>query len=144
MNNLSTSDIKNIKEKLVKFKNELFNNNNNNKIKKDLNEYKGIKDIRYFFNDNTYKGIIGIKYLFNEDYCVKKLDSKNIESEFNKLFNNLVEAHAKDIRCMVDHINSGEKVTEKPINSKDIRDNFIAYSDNLPFGMLLSSSYIDL
>ena len=35
MSNLSTSDIKNIKEKLVKFKNELFNNNNN-KIKKDL------------------------------------------------------------------------------------------------------------
>ena len=33
MNNLSTSDMKNIKEKLVKFKNELFNNNN--KIKKD-------------------------------------------------------------------------------------------------------------
>ena len=28
MNNLSTSYIKNIKEKLVKFKNELFNNNN--------------------------------------------------------------------------------------------------------------------
>ena len=28
MNNLSTSDMKNTKEKLVKFKNELFNNNN--------------------------------------------------------------------------------------------------------------------
>ena len=57
MNNLSTSDIKNIKEKLVKFKNELFNNNNNNnnnnsnnKIKKGLNECKGIKYIRYLFN----------------------------------------------------------------------------------------------
>ena len=47
MINLSTSDIKNIKEKLAKFKNELFNNN---KIKKDLNECKGIKYIRYFFN----------------------------------------------------------------------------------------------
>ena len=33
------------------------------KIKKDLNEYKGIKDIRYLFNDNIYKGIIGIRYL---------------------------------------------------------------------------------
>ena len=49
INNLSTSNIKNIKEKLVNFKNELFNNNNsnnnnnnnnNNRIKKDLNEYK--------------------------------------------------------------------------------------------------------
>ena len=40
MNNLSTSDMKNTKEKLVKFKNELFNNNN--KIKKDLNESKAL------------------------------------------------------------------------------------------------------
>ena len=41
MNNLSASDIKNIKEKIVKFKNELFNNNS--KIKKDPNECKGIR-----------------------------------------------------------------------------------------------------
>ena len=55
MNNLSTSDIKNIKEKLIKFNNELFknnnNNNNNNKIKKDPSEFKGIKYIRYLFNE---------------------------------------------------------------------------------------------
>ena len=38
MNNLSTSDMKNTKEKLVKFKNELFNNNS--KVEKDLNESK--------------------------------------------------------------------------------------------------------
>ena len=43
MNNLSTSDIKKIKEKLVKLKNVLFDNNS--KIKKDLNECKGIKYI---------------------------------------------------------------------------------------------------
>ena len=49
---------------------------------KDLNEYNGIKDIRYFFNHNIYKGIINIRCLFNEDYYVKKLDSKNIKSEF--------------------------------------------------------------
>ena len=45
---------------------------------------------------------------------------------------------------MVDHINIGEKLTEKPINSKDIRALFIAYSDNIPFGILPNSSYIDL
>ena len=50
MNNLSTSDIKTIKKKLVKFKNEWFNINNN-KIKKDPNEYKGIKYVRYLFNE---------------------------------------------------------------------------------------------
>ena len=36
MNNISTSDIKRIKEKLVKFKNELFNNNS--KIRMNANE----------------------------------------------------------------------------------------------------------
>ena len=114
------------------------------KIKKDLNEYKGIKDIRCLFNDNIYKGIIDIRYLFNEDYYVKKLDSKNIKSECNKLSNRLVKAYTKDVRYMVDHINNGEKLIERPINSKDIRDKFIAFSDNLPFGILSNSSYIDL
>ena len=93
MNNLSTSDIKNIKENLIKLKNELFNNN---KIKKDLNECKAIKDIMYLFNEdknkksdfykaekmknlavtkikikkylNEYKGIKNIRYLFNDTY----------------------------------------------------------------------------
>ena len=82
--------------------------------------------------------------MFNEDYYVKKLDSKNIKSEFNKLSNNLVMAYTNDIRYKVDHINNGEKLTERPITSKDIRDKFIAYSDNLPFGILSNSSYIDL
>ena len=84
---------------------------------KDLNEYKDIKDIRYLFNDNIYKGIIDIRYLLNEDYYVK-----NIKSEFKKLSNNLINAHTKNIRYMVDHINNGEKLTERPINLKDIRD----------------------
>ena len=98
MNNLSTSDIKNIKEKLVKFKNELFNNNS--KTKKDLNECKGIKYITYLFNEdknqksdfyktekmknetvsevkikkdlNEYKDIKDIRYLFSNN--IYKLD----------------------------------------------------------------------
>ena len=164
MNNLSTSVIKNIKEKLIKFKNELFDNNNNkvkkdpneckgikyvrylfNEVKnkktnlykvekmknlaetkikniKDPNEYKGIKDIRYLFNDNIYKDIIDTRYLFNEDYYVKKLDSKNIKSELKNLSNNLVVAYARDITYMVDYINKGGKLTERPINIEDIRD----------------------
>ena len=46
--------------KTEKIKNEIVSEI---KIKKDLNEYKGIKDIRYLFNDNIYKGIIDIGYL---------------------------------------------------------------------------------
>ena len=162
MNNLSISDIKNIKEILVNNNNKikkdlneckgikyiryLFNEDENNKmknkivseikIKKDLNEYKGIKDIRYLFNYNIYKGIIDIRYLFNEDYYVR-----NIKSEFKKLSNNLVTAH---IRHMLDYINNGEKLKERPINLEDVRDKSIAYSNNLPFGILSKSSYIDL
>ena len=96
------------------------------------------------FNDDIYKGIVNIRYSFNEDYHVKKLDSKNIKSEFNKLSNVLVKAYTEDIRYMVDHITSGEKLTGRPINSKNIRDKFIAYNDILPFGILSKSSYIDL
>ena len=177
MNNLSTSDTKSTKEKLVKFKNKLFNNNNkikkdlneckgikyvrhlfnedNNKktnlykaeqmknlaVKniKDLNEYKGIKDIRYLFNDNIYKGIIDIRYLFNgiafnEDYYIE-----NIKNEFNQLSNNLVRAHTKDITYVVDYINNDGKLEERTINSEDVRKYFIAYSDNLPSGLLSKS-----
>ena len=93
------------------------------------------------FNNDIYKGIKDIRYLFNEDYYVKKLDSK---IEFNKLSNNLVKAYTGDINDTVGHINNGKKLTGKPINSKDIRDKFTAYSDNSPFGILLGSSYIDL
>ena len=108
-----------MRAKSIKYVRYLFNEDNNKKTNlykvekmknlavkniKDLNEYKGIKDIRYLFNDNTYKGIIDIRYLFNgiasnEDYYVK-----NIKSQFNQLSNNLVRAHTKDITYMVDII----------------------------------------
>ena len=45
---------------------------------------------------------------------------------------------------MVDYINNGEKIKERPISLEDVRDKFIAYSDNLLFGILSKSSYIDL
>ena len=97
MNNLSTSDIKNIKEKLV---------NNNNKIKKYLNECKGIKYIRYLFNEdknkkanlykaekmktlavknikdlNEYKGIKDIRYLFNNNIYKGIIDIRYLFNE---------------------------------------------------------------
>ena len=96
------------------------------------------------FNDNIYKGIIDIRYLLNEDYYVKKLDSKNIKSTFNKLSDNLVKTHTKDISYMVDCINNGEKLKERSINLEDNRDKFVAYNDYLPFGILSNSSYINL
>ena len=44
---------------------------------------------------------------------------------------------------MVDYINKGENLLKKAIDP-DIRDRFIAYCDELPFGTLSYSSYIDL
>ena len=66
---------KNIKEELIKFKNELIRKNRiNNRNEKDLDDYngytkyKGIKDIRYLFNEeDIYNSINNIKYLFNEN-----------------------------------------------------------------------------
>ena len=61
--NLGSGEIKNIKDKLIIFKNELIRKN---KVKKDLDNYNGIKDIRYLFNEeDIYNVINDIKYLFN-------------------------------------------------------------------------------
>ena len=127
MSNLSALDIKNIKEKLVKFKNELCNNNN--KIKKDPNERKDIKYIRYLFNEdknkktnlykakkmknlavknikhlNKYKGIIDIRYLFNDN-----------------IYNGIV-----DIRYLLNEDYYLEK-----LDSKNIKSEFKKLSNNL-------------
>ena len=45
---------------------------------------------------------------------------------------------------MVDYINNGEKREERSINLEDVRDKFIAESDNLPFEILSKLIYIDL
>ena len=75
MKELTESQAKNIKEKLIKFKNELIRKN---RIKKDNDIYNacyygsithnGIKDIRYLFNEDEDEdeGIKDIRYLFNE------------------------------------------------------------------------------
>ena len=43
---------------------------------------------------------------------------------------------------MVDHINKGEKLTERPVNSKDIRDKFIIY--NLPLLIIYPLEYYQI
>ena len=66
MKELTESQAKNIKEKLIKSKDELIRKNKiNNRIKKDLNNYNSIKDIRYLFNEYKYE-YEDIRYLLNE------------------------------------------------------------------------------
>ena len=83
MKELTESQVKNIKEKLIKFKNELIRQNRlNNKIRRDFDDYNGdtkykdIKDIRCLFNkEDIYNSINNIKYLLNEnkDYYEDKI-----------------------------------------------------------------------
>ena len=66
MKKLTESQVNSIKKKLLKFKNELITKNKiNNRIKKDLNNYNGIKDIGFLFNEyeDEYEDI---RYLLNE------------------------------------------------------------------------------
>ena len=82
MKSLESAEIKNIKEKLIIFKNELIRKN---RIKKDLDDYngntkyKGIKDIRYLFNEEDIYDINSIKYLPNENE--DKITHKDIKRD---------------------------------------------------------------
>ena len=58
MKKVTESQVKNIKEKLIKFRYELIKKNKINNIKKDLDDYNRIKDIRYLFNEEDIKSII--------------------------------------------------------------------------------------
>ena len=85
MKELTESQVNNIKEKLIKFKNELIRKNKiNNRIKKDLNNYNGIKNIRSLFNkyEDEYEDI---RYLFNEDEDVDKDKITYKESPFKSI-----------------------------------------------------------
>ena len=72
MKKLTELQVKNIKEKIIEFQNELIRKN---RIKKyndiyntwyyDRITYNGIKDIRYLFNED--EDVKNIRYLFNED-----------------------------------------------------------------------------
>ena len=74
MKKLTESQVKNIKEKLIKFQNELIRRNRIKKYNDIYNAwyyggitYNGIKDIRYLLNKDEDKDVKDIRYLFNED-----------------------------------------------------------------------------
>ena len=72
MKELTNSQMKSFKENLIKFKKDLIMKNKiNNRIKKDFDGYyvkskfKGVKDIRYLFNEEDESAHEDIRYLFN-------------------------------------------------------------------------------
>ena len=73
MKELTNSQVKSFKENLIKFKNDLIMKNKmNNRIKEDFdgyygkNKFKGVKDIKYLFNEEEESVNEDIRYLFNE------------------------------------------------------------------------------
>ena len=67
----------------------------------------------------------------------------NNKSEFSIFLANLVQSYSKDINYVVNRINRGEQLRETPIDS-NVKNKFIAYYYELPYGILDESSYIDL
>ena len=73
MKELTKSQVNNIKEKLIEFKNELIMKNKiNNRIKEGADNYNnsivynGIKDIRYLFNEDEDVDVYEVKITYKE------------------------------------------------------------------------------
>ena len=83
MKKLAESQVKNIKERLIKFQSELIRKN---KIKKNNDNfnvwfyggitYNGIKDIRYLLNEDENEDVKDIRYLFNEMKIMMKMKTE--------------------------------------------------------------------
>ena len=132
MKELSESQVKNIREELIKFKNELIRKNRN---KKDLDDYsgntkyRGIKDIRYLFNEeDIYNSINNIKYSFDENE--DKLTHNDIKRD---------TYYAEKIK------KNKIKVTNKESSFKSIIENIrrcLYYAENMLYENMLSTSDI--
>ena len=109
MKKLRESQVKNIKEKLIKFQNELIRRNG---IKKDNDIYNtwyyggltcnGIKDIRYLFNEDEDEDVKGIRYLFNEDEDEYRITYK--ESPFKSIIGDIRNKLSKDGNKMIEEV----------------------------------------
>ena len=78
---------------------------------------------------------------------MSNLTIKERKSKFNKISNSLniklIKGCKEDIQYMVDYINKGKSFETKLIDLSN-KDSCMAYCNELPYGMLSYSSYIDL
>ena len=128
---LTESQVINIKEKLIKYKNELIRKNKiDDSIKKDINNYNGIKDIRYLFNEyeDEYEDI---RCLFNENEDVDedKITHKDIERDTyyaEKIKKNKIKITHKEspFKSIIEDIKRGLYHVEKMNNlsTSDIKN----------------------
>ena len=141
MKELSESQVKKIKEELIKFKNELIRKNRN---KKDLDDYsrntkyRGIKDIRYLFNEeDIYNSINNIKYSFNENE--DKLTHNDIKRDIyyaEKIKKNKIKVTYKEspFKSIIENIRRCLYYAEKMNNlsTSDIKEKLLKFK-NEPF-----------
>ena len=140
MKELTEPQVKNIKEKLIKFKNELIRKN---RIKKDNDiynawyhgsiTYNGIKDIRYLFNEDEDEDedVKDIRYLFNEEEDEDKITYK--ESPFKSIIqdirNKLSKNRDKLIKKGFYYVEEMKELTESQVNY--IKEKLIKFKNEL-------------
>ena len=124
MKELTESQVKNIKEKLIIFKNKLIRKN---RIKKDNDiynawyyggiTYNGIKDIRYLFNEDEDEDIKDIRYLFNEVEDVDEHD--NVEEDKITYKESPFKSIIQDIKDKLSK--NGDKLVKKGLYVEEMK-----------------------
>ena len=142
MKELTESQVKDIKEKLIKFKNELTREN---RIKKDNDiynawyyggiTYKGIKDIRYLFNEDKDEDVKDIRYLFNEDED-NDVDEDRItykESPFKSIIVDIINKLSKNgnkiIKKGLYYVEKMKQLTKSQVDN--IKEKLIKFKNEL-------------
>ena len=96
MKDLTYSQVKSFKEKLIKFNNDLIKKN---KIKKDFDDYykkhkvKAVKDVKYLSDDLVYEDI---RFLFNEADEIKSYEAKPYEVKYYEVRSNEIKSYDID------------------------------------------------
>ena len=138
MKKLTESQVKNIKEKLIKFQNELIRRN---RIKKDNDIYNAwyyggitynrIKDIRYLLNKDEDKDVKDIRYLFNEDEdeCRIRYKEPQFKSIITDIRNKLSKNGNKMIKKGLYYVEKMKELTESQVNN--IKEKLIKFKNEL-------------
>ena len=140
MKKITESQVKNIKEKLIKFKNELIRKN---RVKKDNDiynawyyggiAYRGIKYIRYLFNEDEDEDIKDVRYLLNEDNDVDEDKITYKEFPFKSIIahirNKLSKSGDKMIKKALYYVEEMKKLTESQV--KNIKEKLIIFKDEI-------------
>ena len=147
MKDLTYSQVKGFKEKLIKFNNDLIKKN---KIKKDFDDYyekhkiKAVKDVKYLSDDFVYEDIRCLfnetndiesnEILFNE---IKSYEAKPYEVEYHEVRSNEIKSYEIDYIDIKPHEIKSNEVKFYDIESNEdycienIKNEFNKLSNNL-------------